>query len=134
MTGRKGLVGMAAVAVTIGLALPASAATNSLWKPQTLTITVSETDHASPMNVAVWPGEKVVLRVRNYSHAFHTFTIPALGVSALILPSKGVGARVTRVTFVAQRHGVVDWLCVICPSGIHGKSHVMRGKLYAMTG
>ena len=134
MTGRKGLVGMAAIAVTIGLALPASAATNSLWKPQTLTITLSTTDRAAPMNLAVWPGEKVVLRIRNYSHAFHTFTIPALGVSALILPAKGVGARVTRVTFVAPRHGVVDWLCVICPSGIHGKSHAMRGKLYSMTG
>ena len=133
MTGHKEFVWMAGLAVTIGFALPASAATNSLWKPQTLTITVSKTDHAMPMNLAVWPGEKVVLRVRNYSHTFHTFTIPALSVSALILPAKGASPRVTRVTFVAPKNGVVDWLCVICPSGVHGKSHSMRGKLYAMT-
>ena len=133
MTGRKGLVGMAAIAVTVGLALPASAATNSLWKPQTLTITVSTSDHVLPMNLAVWSGEKVVLRIRNYSHVFHTFTIPALHVSALVLPAKGTTPRVTLVTFVTQKHGVVDWLCVICPSGVHGKSHAMRGELYAMT-
>jgi len=133
VTGRKGLVGMAAIAVTVGLALPASAATNSLWKPQTLTITVSASDHALPMNLAVWSGEKVVLRIRNYSHAFHTFTIPTLGVSALILPARGVDPRVTRVAFVVPKRGVVDWLCVICPTGIHGKSHVMRGKLYGIT-
>ena len=133
MTGRKGLMWMAGLVVTFGFALPASAATHGLWKPQTLTITVSKTDHAMPMNLAVWPGEKIVLKIRNYSHGFHTFTVPALGVSALILPAKGTSPRMTLVTFLAPKHGVVDWLCVICPSGVHGKHHAMRGKLYAMT-
>ena len=133
VTGHKGLVWTAGLAVTIGFALPASAATNSLWKPQTLTITVSKTDHAAPMNLAVWPGEKIVIKVLNYSYGFHTFTIPALNVSALILPAKAAGPRVTVVTFLAPKHGVVGWHCVICPSGVHGKHHAMQGKLYAMT-
>ena len=133
MFGRVRIAVLAAVAATTALGLTASAPA-TLWRPQTVTMTITRNgDHAVPMNIAVWPGQPVVLEVRNYSHEFHTFTIPALSMSALIFPAKGSGPRMTTVRFMAQKqHSPVSWLCVICPSGIHGKSHAMAGKVYSM--
>ena len=132
MLGRAKIAAVAALTVLAVLAVVGSTQA-SLWQPQTVTMTItSQGDQAAPANFAVWPGELVVLKVRNYSHELHTFTIPALGVSALILPAKGSGPRVTTVRFTAQKHGVVSWLCVICPSGIHGQVHAMSGKMYSM--
>lgn len=131
MVGRAGIVALAALTATAALAIAPSAGA-SLWPPQTVTMTITSGDRASPANVAVWPGVRVVVAIRNHSHAFHTFTIPALRVGALILPARGAAPQVTRVTFTAPRHGVVTWLCVICPSGIHGLEHAMTGKVYAM--
>ena len=133
MFGRARIAVLAAVAAVTTLGLAASAPA-SLWRPQTVTMTITRYgEHAVPMNIAVWPGELVVLNVRNYSHEFHTFTVPALGMSALILPAKGSGPRVTTVRFMAQKqHRPVSWLCVICPSGIHGQPHAMAGKVYSM--
>jgi hypothetical protein len=132
MVGRARIAAVAAITAVAVLAVAGSTQA-SLWPLQTVTMTItSQRDQAAPANFAVWPGELVVLKVRNYSHEFHTFTIPALGVSALILPAKGSGPRVTTIRFTAQKHGVVTWLCVICPSGIHGQVHAMNGKIYSM--
>jgi len=131
MRGRVRIALLAAVAVVTAALGPAASAPASLWRPQTVTMTITPSDRPVPMNIAVWPGNLVVLKVRNYSHEFHTFTIPALGVSALILPARDGGPRVTTVRFLAQRdHRPVFWFCVICPSGIHGQRHAMAGGVY----
>jgi hypothetical protein len=129
--GRIAALGFAAtVVLALGLAASAPA---SFWQPQTIRMTITKGDHALPMNMAVWPGEQVVLKVRNYTHQYHTFTVPALGVSALIYPAGKTGSRVTTVRFTAQKqHVAVVWLCAICPSGVHGHGHAMTGRLYSM--
>jgi len=130
MFGRARIAVLVAVAALTTLALTASAPA-SLPLPQIVTMTItSNGDRAVPMSFAVRPGVPVVLNVSNYSHQFHTFTIRALGVSVLILPAKGSWPRVTTVRFTTQRS--VSWLCVICPSGIHGHLHAMAGKVYTI--
>ena len=85
-----------------------------------------------PANIAVRAGGTVTITFRNYTHRFHTFTIRALGVSALIRPAPAAGVfAVTRLSFVAPE-GVYTWRCLFCDTHVHPGTHAMQGKVYAI--
>lgn len=64
---------------------------------------------------------------------FHTFTIPGLGVSALIPPAHaGIPSKPTLAFTARTAYGVYAWTCVICKSGAHGSQHMMSGHVYAI--
>jgi heme/copper-type cytochrome/quinol oxidase subunit 2 len=97
---------------------------------QKVKLTILPGDRIVEPNVALAPGLPVRMTVTNTTHEFHTFTVPALGVSRLILPAGKDGARKTTFSFEPKQWGSVAWYCVICPSGTHGSPHAMRGTLY----
>jgi heme/copper-type cytochrome/quinol oxidase subunit 2 len=83
-------------------------------------------------NIAVAPGIPVQLTVTNHTGEFHTFTIPALHVSALIYPARGKTARKSTFHFTAWAPGKYRWFCAFCRHG--GKNHreTMAGAIYAI--
>ncbi|HET7354435.1 MAG TPA: hypothetical protein VFJ11_10355 [Gaiellaceae bacterium] len=87
-------------------------------------------DRVVEPNVALAPGLPVRMTVLNATHEFHTFTVPALGVSQRILPARRHGARKTTFWFKANSWGRFAWYCLICPSDKHGPPHAMGGTLY----
>lgn len=97
---------------------------------QKVELTILPGDRVVEPNVALAPGLPVRMTVTNATHEFHTFTIPALGLSRLLLPADKHGARKTTFSFKANLWGSVAWYCIICPSGEHGPPHTMRGTLY----
>ena len=105
---------------------------------QSLTVVIRPTtrmghaEHLTMQNFAVEPGLTVTITFTNYTHAFHTFTAPGLGLSALIRPSDGNGPMTTVVTFTPHSYGVFDWSCRLCPMKGTGSSEVMGGKIYAI--
>lgn len=123
---------MAAVAAFSGLAASAAPPTGPAAFPQAqnVSITLRAGDQILEPNIALAPGVPVRLTVVNYTHEFHTFTIAALKVSALIRPAVGHTPRTTLVTFTPRATGALKWRCVICPSGVHGLRHAMGGEVY----
>jgi hypothetical protein len=101
---------------------------------QNVEFTILPGDRIVEPNVALAPELPVRLTVTNTTHEFHTFTLPGLGISRLILPAGEHGARKTTFTFTLDTWGPVAWYCVICPSGKHGGSHKMGGTLYVIVG
>jgi hypothetical protein len=100
---------------------------------QRLAITIAVGDQeALPANFAIRPGAPVVVTFRNYTHAFHTFTIRALGISVLIAPAKGDHPGVTKARFEIPAYGVYTWRCVLCAAGAHSAMHAMSGKIYSI--
>ena len=97
---------------------------------QRVSVTIRGGDRIVERNFALAAGVPVRITVTNFTHEFHTFTIPGLNVSALIRPSVGHTPRTTVVTFTAHSSGQFGWHCVICPSGSHGRRHDMSGTLY----
>jgi hypothetical protein len=81
-------------------------------------------------NFAIAPGVPVRVTVTNFSHEFHTFTAPGLHLSELIRPADASGVSTTSFTFTAHTWGAFAWHCLICPSGMHGRSHHMGGTIY----
>jgi hypothetical protein len=112
-------------AVPAGRAAPASKV-----HVQKVELTILPGDRVVEPNLALAPGLPVRMTVTNTTHEFHTLTIPALGVSRLILPADNHGAHKTTFSFEANSWGSIAWYCVICPSGKHGLPHAMRGTLY----
>lgn len=112
-------------AVPAGRASPAANV-----RVQKVELTILRGDRVVEPNLALAPGLTVRMTVTNATHEFHTFTIPTLGVSRLILPADSHGARKTTFTFKANSWGSMTWYCIICPSGKHGPPHTMRGNLY----
>ena len=86
---------------------------------------------AQPANLAIRAGGTTTIVFRNHTHAFHTFTIRALGISVLVRPAHGHGVRSTSVSFVAP-YGTYKWQCLICATPAHPKTHAMLGKVYAI--
>ena len=123
-----------AVAASVVLALIAVAsvvAAPARSHEQSITFTIMAGDHLyKGGNVALAPGVPVHVTVTNYTREFHTFTVPALGVSELIRPARADGPNTTTFTFTAHTWGAIAWHCQICPSGIHGRMHQMGGTLY----
>lgn len=104
----------------------------ALTAVQNISLTIRAGDRMVEPNIALAPGVPVRLSVRNFTHEFHTFTIPGLHVSALILPSHGHSPRTTIVAFTPHDAGVFAWHCTICPSGMHGHGHAMGGAVYVI--
>ena len=110
----------------------------SLMPSQGLTIVIhpangmGHEEHVTSPNFALEPGLPMRITFTNYTGRFHTFSIPGLGVSALIRPAHGSAPTTTVVTFTADEHGVFDWTCVLCPGKGAGGGEVMRGKVYAI--
>ena len=126
--------GCAGVVAAFG-GIPASAAAatgRATIHPQAVSITIRAGDRIVAPNIALAPGVPVHLTVINYTHEFHTFTIPGLHVSALVLPAVGHASHSTLVTFTPGTSGVFAWRCVICPSGAHGLRHTMSGAVYVI--
>jgi heme/copper-type cytochrome/quinol oxidase subunit 2 len=116
-------------AVLLAASAPASAgaaASGATGAVQTIAITIVAGDRvAQAANFALAPGVPVRLTVTNDTRQFHTFTVPGLHVSELILPG-----RTTSFEFTATGWGAFAWHCIICPSGMHGHPHTMGGTLY----
>lgn len=100
---------------------------------QKVQIAIGAGDRVAEPNVALAPGLPVRMTVVNRTHEFHTFTVPALGVSELIRPAHGSTPGRTTFTFTAKQWGEFAWHCLICPSGKHGRAHAMTGVLYLIT-
>ena len=101
---------------------------------QQVALTIQSGDRMIEPNFALAPGVPVRITITNFTHEFHTLTIPGLHVSALIGPSVGHTPRVTTVAFTTHATGPYDWHCVICPSGAHGVRHAMGGTIYMIIG
>ena len=82
-------------------------------------------------NIAVAIGIPVKITIRNFTHQFHTFTIPGLHKNALAGPARGSAPSTTVVTFTARESGPFAWYCVLCRHGGHGRAHEMGGLIYA---
>ena len=127
-----------AVSATATPAAPTRAggsATTPHVQKESLTVSGAKTnERVSPSsgNLAIAPGVPVRVTVTNYTREYHTFTIPGLHVSALILPAHGKAARVTTFTFTAHEYGTFVWYCGFCTSGAHGHRHMMGGTVYAI--
>ena len=99
---------------------------------QKIGFTILPGDRITEANVALAPGVPVRMTVTNYTREFHTFTIPALHISRLILPADGHSARTTTFTLTLDTWGPVAWRCIICPSGEHGRKRTMGGTFYVI--
>lgn len=97
---------------------------------QHASLTIRSGDRIQEPNLALAPGVPVQLAVTNYTHEFHSFTVPALGLSVLVLPAHGHSPTTTTVSFTSWSAGPLRWHCAICPSGMHGRRHEMSGTLY----
>ncbi len=100
---------------------------------QKVEITILKGDRVPESNIALAPGVPVRITVTNYTREFHTFTVPGLGLSELILPARGHTATKTTFGFTAHGWGSFAWRCVICPTRMHGTPHTMDGTVYLIT-
>jgi hypothetical protein len=136
-----GLGAMAAAAVlapVCGARILGDGIRASTMPSQSLTIVIRPTaaaghqEHVSLPTFAIEPGLPVRLTVVNQTRQPHTFTVPGLGVSALIAPAHGTTPTRTVVTFTAHAFGAFDWKCLLCPVGGSAGREVMHGKIYAI--
>ena len=136
-----GLVAAALAASLAGLAFTSSPSQASVKTAKSrvhaLTITIVGPARGGerltpPSNFAVAPGVPVKVTVTNFTREFHTFTIPGLHVSRLILPARGQTPRKTTFTFTPAKGGSFAWFCAICRSGDHGHPHAMGGTIWAI--
>lgn len=129
------LVAVATVAI-LGPAGALAARHAPSQAPQNVTIklmpAVAGHEVNSGLNFAIEPGIPVTVAFVNTSREYHSFTVPKLGLSAVILPGSPDRPRVTRVTFTANISGVFKWQCVFCPRVHH--QGPMSGKVYAIIG
>ncbi len=65
-----------------------------------------------PAAFSVKTGDKVVVTIRNYDPAPHTFTATKLGLNVVIKPGSGSHPSVTTLTFRAPRVGAYTWQCL----------------------
>ncbi len=110
----------------------AAAAYRTVPSPQKFTIRVlaGRGEEALPANIAVEPGVPVELTFVNSTREFHTFTVPGLRFSAVILPGRPSAPRVVHVTFTPRAYGVFRWYCVFCKEVHHDGP--MGGMVYAI--
>lgn len=128
-----GVISASPLAAAPGFASAATAYVQKL----TLTIVPGRApNHQSVLesqgNIAVASGLPVQLTVTNYTSEFHTFTIPALHVSALIYPARGKTARKSTFHFTAWAPGKYRWFCALCRHGDKNHRETMGGTIYAI--
>jgi heme/copper-type cytochrome/quinol oxidase subunit 2 len=134
-------VGIAGLAAALGSNAGAQSSPQGLrasaMPAQNLSITINTAgaghgEHVTVPTFAIEPGLAVRVTFTNKTQQMHTFTIPGLGVSAVIAPARGAAPTRTVVTFTAHQHGVFGWECLLCPTHGAGAGEAMRGKIYAI--
>ena len=125
------LLGATLVMSVAALAVVSLSSASSRPAAQDVTLVIRGGDRIVEPNFALAPGVAVRLSITNFTHEFHTFTIPGLDVSALIAPAGRVHTT-TVVTFTPRKGGTFRWHCVVCPSGVHGRPHTMGGAVYVI--
>lgn len=126
---------LASIGSSVALALVAAtsvagAAPGGTAYVQKVGVTILMGDRVTEANIALAPGLPVEITVTNYTREFHTFFVPGLGLSELILPARGHTPRETTFSFTPHQWGSFAWHCSICPSGMHRQPHSMAGILY----
>ena len=131
--------GMVATALAASLAGSASAGSPSPGKTHVQAIalaivgTANGGEVVSPLgNFAVAPGVPMRITITNFTREYHTFTIPGLHLSRLILPAHGDTPKETTFTITASEGGRFAWYCAICQGGGHGQRHHMGGTISAI--
>jgi len=145
MQGRRILLtiaGAAAVAAAFGPSAGAGNGTQGLrastMPVQNLEIAIHPVgaaghgEHVTTPTFAVEPGLPVHLTFTNYTQTVHTFTVPGLGISALIGAAHGTTPTRTVVTFTVHGHGTFAWRCLLCPGHGRANGEVMKGTIYAI--
>ena len=123
-----------AVAVAALASASAVVARSQATAPMQVTIDIraaGAVEAASPANIAVRAGGRVTVTIRNHTTLFHTFTIRALGLSAIVRPASHGTPGVAKLTFVAP-YGVYTWRCLLCSTPAHPHMHAMKGTVYAI--
>lgn len=116
----------AAIIVPVMVFAPGGSSGGVAAKPtQSIVIEISgrEPEHVMPLNIAVRPGTPVTITLVNRSAHEHTFTVPGLDVSEIVLAGTAKKPSRATFTFTATR-GIFDWECLVC-------TH-MRGHIYAV--
>jgi hypothetical protein len=83
-------------------------------------------------NIAVAPGIPVRVTITNYTHEFHTFTVPGLHVDVLVKPALSHRPSKATFTFTAWQSGTFRWSCVLCDHGGPGHRDHMGGAVYVI--
>ncbi len=132
------------IAVAAGTAVTAGAmaathphSSSAAAPPQHLTMQiVNDHDQMLGPNLIVRPGA-VVLRIVNYAHHAHTFSVPALGIEHVVLPGSPTRPTVTVIHFRAP-YGTFAWYCRLpCKTTMSGDVYAnwnpprMHGQLWA---
>jgi plastocyanin len=116
----------ATVAVTAALAslTGTAVAAPSLHVDRVALTIKSDTQHAKkdangkwhdaylPAAFSVRTGDKVVVTIRNYDPAPHTFTAKKLGLNVVIKPGSAAHPSVMTFTFTAPKAGRYTWQCL----------------------
>ena len=127
----KMLAAMSIVALALGAAAAvAGGAPGRSPGVQQIGVSILRGDRVTEGNFALAPGVPVRVTVTNHTHEFHTFTVPGLALSELILPAQGETATKTTFSFTPLQRGSFAWHCLICPAGMHGRPHTMGGIFY----
>lgn len=83
-------------------------------------------------NIALAPGVPVRVTVTNFTHEFHTFTVPGLHVSRLVFPANRRVPRKSTFTFTAWEGGSFDWYCLFCRQDGSRHRRQMGGTVYVI--
>jgi hypothetical protein len=135
------IAGVAGLAAALGASAGAQSTPQglraSVMPKQSLSITINVAgtghgEHVTVPTFAIEPGLPVHLTFTNRSQQVHTFTIPGLGVYAVIAAAHGTTPTKTTVTFTAHKHGAFGWECLLCPSHGGGADETMKGTVYAI--
>jgi plastocyanin len=134
-----------ALAVAASLAGPAFATHGASVDRVSLAIK-SDTEHAKkgadgkwhdaylPGAFAVESGDKVVVTIRNYDAAAHTFTSARLGLDVVITGGSATHPSVTTFTFTAPKAGTYTWRCLgNCDAWAMSHVGFMKGRITVTT-
>lgn len=83
-------------------------------------------------NIAIAPGVPVRVTITNYTHMYHTFTVPGLHVGVMVTPGRANAPSKTTFTFTAWESGTFKWFCAFCDHGGPGHRDHMGGSVYAV--
>ena len=138
---RAAAVAAVAAALAAPLAVPATAAPSPTVDRVALAIK-ADTQHARkgpdgkwhdaylPAAFSVKRGDKVVVTIRNYDPAPHTFTSTRLGLNVMIKPGSAAHPSVTSFRFRAPRVGTYTWQCVAnCDTWAMNQLGFMKGRV-----
>jgi plastocyanin len=83
-----------------------------------------------PAAFAARSGDRVVVRIKNYDPAVHTFTAQKLGLNVVVKPGSATHPSLTTFTFTAPRAGSYTWQCVgACDLWAMSHLGFMKGRI-----